>query len=327
MDETWEQEQHVLFVDDDANILSAYQRQLRKQYRIETRLGGEEGLDAIRTSKPFAVIIADMRMPGMDGVEFLRKAMRLSPDSVRMMLTGNADQQTAIDAVNEGHIFRFLTKPCAPEVLAKSLAAGIEQYRLITAEKQLLEETLTGCIAALTEALSTADPAAYGRAARLRRYARHITDVLVFPNSWQLEVASMLSQIGRMALPQTLVTRARNGHELTEEEEEQLERVPEIGRNLLLKIPRMERVAQIVFYQNKRFDGTGFPRHDLIGEEIPYGARVLKVLADLVELECEGATRTKAFELMRSREGWYDPQILDAARGLFETTGTLEAAA
>src|SRR5579872_2798210 len=107
----------VLFVDDDENILSAYQRHMRRYVTLDTAMGGAEGLAKIADSGPYAIVISDMRMPGMDGIEFLRNVLTWAPNSVRMMLTGNADQQTAIDAVNEGHIFRFLTKPCAPETL------------------------------------------------------------------------------------------------------------------------------------------------------------------------------------------------------------------
>jgi DNA-binding NtrC family response regulator len=123
----------ILCVDDEANILESYQRTLRKQYLIDTALGAEKGLATIGSQGPYAVIVSDMRMPGMDGIQFLAKVKDMLPDTVRIMLTGQADQYTAIQAVNEGNIFRFLTKPCSPDVLTKALDAGIQQYRLITA--------------------------------------------------------------------------------------------------------------------------------------------------------------------------------------------------
>jgi signal transduction histidine kinase len=136
----------ILCVDDEPNILEAYQRALRREFEIEIALGGEQGLAAVESRGPFAVIVSDMRMPGMDGVQFLSKVKEKAPDSIRIMLTGYADQHTAIEAVNEGNIFRFLTKPCPPEVLAKALGAGIQQYRLAMAEKNLLEWMLSGNI-------------------------------------------------------------------------------------------------------------------------------------------------------------------------------------
>lgn len=116
---------NVLCVDDDPNILHAYQRALRKQFRIETALGGEEALGRVDSQVPYAVIVSDMRMPGMDGVQFLAAVRRKSPNSVRMMLTGNADQETAIRAVNEGHIFH----------------RALEQKDLLARSRDLLEVT------------------------------------------------------------------------------------------------------------------------------------------------------------------------------------------
>ena len=190
----------ILCVDDEPNILSGYQRSLRKQFEIETAPGGSEALEKMEASGPYAVIVTDMRMPGMDGIQFLKAAQEMDPDSVRIMLTGNADQQTAADAVNEGHIFRFLNKPCTPEDLAQALTAGLKQYRLITAEKELLEKTLGGTIKVLMEILATVDPELFGRAQTLRRNMHTLADALrrngqlAREDLWPLELASLLAQ-------------------------------------------------------------------------------------------------------------------------------------
>src|SRR5439155_4803424 len=113
----------ILCVDDELNILKAYQRVLNGPFLIETATSGQDGLALVSADDPFAVVVSDMRMPGMDGIEFLRKMKEVAPDTVRMMLTGNGDQQTAIDAVNKGNIFRFLPKPCSPEDLGQAITA------------------------------------------------------------------------------------------------------------------------------------------------------------------------------------------------------------
>jgi len=118
----------ILFVDDDSNILDAYKRQLKRQFHVETARGGEEGLNAVTNHGPYAVIVSDLRMPGMDGNQFLSRVKEIAPESVRMMLTGFADLKTAMDAINRGNIFRLLTKPCAKEVLADALSVGIKQF-------------------------------------------------------------------------------------------------------------------------------------------------------------------------------------------------------
>src|ERR1019366_2177550 len=134
----------ILLVDDDCNILDGYRRSLSREFLIETAMGGEQALKFVAENGPYAVVISDMRMPGMDGIQLLSSIKAQSPDTIRIMLTGNADIDMAINAINEGSIFRFLHKPCSKEVMAKTLTAALVQYRLVIAEKQLLEQTLSG---------------------------------------------------------------------------------------------------------------------------------------------------------------------------------------
>ena len=130
-------EERILFVDDDPNILEAYHRKLQHVLHVRTAQGPHLGLREIEEKGPFAVVVADMNMPLMNGVEFLARVREFAPETVRMMLTGNSDIKTAMDAVNEGCVFRFLTKPCPSKLMGDSLAAAIKQHRLITAEKEV----------------------------------------------------------------------------------------------------------------------------------------------------------------------------------------------
>lgn len=140
-----------MLVDDEPLILASIKRQLRKRFDVDTATSGQEGLDKVRDHGPYAVVVSDMQMPQMDGVQFLSAVQELAPNSVRIMLTGNADQRTAVDAINRGSIFRFHTKPCPLEDLAKSIAAGIEQHRLMLVREQL-EETNVQLVQAREEA-------------------------------------------------------------------------------------------------------------------------------------------------------------------------------
>lgn len=308
----------ILCVDDDPNILQAYQRALRKRLNIETALGGDEALAAVVDRGPYAVVVADMSMPGMNGVQLLSKVKEIAPDTVRMMLTGNADQQTALEAVNEGQIFRFMTKPCSPEDFAKSLEAGIAQYRLITAEHELLSQTLSGSIKVLTDILSLASPAAFGRASRVRRLAGQLAGQLRLENAWQVEVAAMLSQIGCVAVPEEILENAYQGKELSRKESEAFEAYPLVGRELISHIPRLETVAEIIAYQDQRLDGSGFPPDGKQGEAIPIGSRLLKVALDFDALVSSETANDLALAKMNNRKGWYDPIVLDSLRTLLE---------
>jgi len=302
----------VLFVDDEANILAGFERQLRKKFAMETALGPEEGLRVLKKKGPFAVVVSDLRMPVMDGIEFLGKVRGSYPDTVRMVLSGHADLQTAIKAVNEGNIFRFLTKPCHSDTLSKVLTTGIEQYRLINAEKELLEKTLKGSIKVMTELLSLANPEAFGRSSRIKRYVTQVAQFMGITDIWRLETAAMLSQVGFVILPQETLDKLYRGEELAGEEQQVFDMHPVITADLLRNIPRLEEVAQIIEYQEKRFDGSGNPIDDRKGEEIPLGARILKAVLDLDMLNAAGMSKKEALAKIKMREGWYDPAVLRA---------------
>jgi response regulator RpfG family c-di-GMP phosphodiesterase len=300
----------ILFVDDDANLLEGIQRTLRKQFSVEIAIGGAEGLKKLTETGPYAVLVVDMQMPGMSGLEFLRRAQTEAPHSVRIMLTGNSDSKTPTDAVNDGRVFHFLTKPCPAPVLVPALEAGLEQYRIETAERDLLENTLGGAVKVLTEILSMIDPDTFDRSQKLKEYVHGFTASSGGNHSWELELAASLSQIGRVTIPPALIDRIRRGIPLLGAEIELANKVPELGAHLIERIPRLDKVANLVRYQNKRFDGSGSPSDKLSGEDIPIGARILKVLSDLIDLEVGLVSRGAAFQQMQERIGWYDLKVL-----------------
>ncbi|MGB2821888.1 MAG: HD domain-containing phosphohydrolase [Phycisphaerae bacterium] len=307
----------VLYVDDDPNILAAYKRVLRRSVaHIETALGGEEGLAAMADNGPFAVVISDMRMPGMDGIQFLSKVEEIAPDTVRMMLTGNADLQTSIDAVNEGHIFRFLTKPCPKEVLVKSVQAGIEQYRLIVAERQLLEETLNGGVTVLTDVLSLVNPTAFGRAARIRRYVTHVVTRLGLPDTWKFEVAAMLSQIGCVTVPGDILQKIYAGQELSQEEEKMYASHPDVGGRLIVNIPRLEDVAHMIARQQDPYAWDRSSDQAPQPDDVALGGQILKVVLDFDRLVTHGSDPQEAFRQLRQQPDVYSPDIVLAIQDI-----------
>lgn len=303
----------ILVVDDDPDVLEFYEDYLGIRFALDTALTGAQALEAIQTQGPYAVVVADLTMPEMDGIELLQRCHRLAPDSVRIMLTGDADLRSAMEAINKGQIFQFLTKPCPPETFVATLENGIRQYRLITAERELLEKTLSGTIKMLTEILSLAEAHSFGKSQRVRDHARIVAQTLKLDQLWEIEAAALLCQIGFVTVPSSIVQKLRHNMTLQTNEKAILERVPEIGQKLLGHIPRLESVAQIIRYQNKNFDGTGFPYDEVSGERIPIGARILRVVSALVQMESEGLARRAALEEMRSLPARFDPQVVDAA--------------
>lgn len=314
----------ILIIDDDPHLLSALRRQLRDRYDVTTAKGGADAIALVKESvekrDAFAAIVSDMTMPGMDGIETLKRVRELSPDSIRIMLTGNADQQTAIEAINQGAIFRFYTKPCSTERLCDGLDAAIAQYRLVTAERVLLEKTLAGSIRVLVDIVSLNDPAAYALATQLRDWVRRMKTEFNLSQHWQLQIAAMLVPIGQVSIPPELMARMRGGEILSAAEQAVFDRAPEAARNLVTNIPRLAKVAEILYLQDRGFDGSGFPPDGPKGMEIPFEARVLKILKDLAESAGRGPPNATAFATLDKRKAQYDQQLLRKVRDCLEAT-------
>jgi CheY-like chemotaxis protein len=129
----------ILFVDDEPSALEGFQRILHRKFNTTTASSGGEGLVRVEKDGPFAVVISDMRMPGMNGADFLARVRQRAPLTVRMLLTGHADLHSAIEAVNKGNILHFLTKPCERDVLVAAINSGLDQYHAVMAEKELVK--------------------------------------------------------------------------------------------------------------------------------------------------------------------------------------------
>ena len=306
----------ILLVDDDQDILDTFSRLLRKQFKIDTALEAKEGLIAVSKSGPYAVIVSDMRMPGMDGIQFLTRVKEVVPDSVRIMLTGNADQDTAIQAVNEGSIFRFLTKPCSPEAFSNALLAGVEQYRLITAERELLEKTLSRSIKVLIDILSMVNPVAFSRAVHIHKYMRHIVSELGLRNSWKYEISAMLSQIGCVTIPSDIIEKYYAGQELTESERKMFDSHPSVGRELLEKIPRLENIALMIENQEKPFNSFHNGNPPSKRGETELGAQMLKTSIEFDRLLSHGASITEAIKKLLLKPNDCDSAIVSALNNI-----------
>ncbi len=307
----------VLFVDDDPLVLAALQRQLRRELEVETAISPEQGLTALESGDAFAVVVTDLRMPGMDGLEFLRRVRDRAPEVVRIMLTGNANRETAIHAINEGSVFRFLLKPCPTDEILAAIRAALRQNERLVIEREMLEKTVRGCVDTLTDILSLAAPEVFNRSRRLRDDSLKLARRLELTRVWELEVAALLCRIATVALPPDLLQRTEAGAPLSETESEMLGKVPEMGSRLLAHIPRMESICRTIRHHEQRFDGSGCTAGGVAGTRIPVHARILKVVGDLQELLRANPSVPAAFDVLHQRVGWYDPEILAAAGRCF----------
>jgi len=307
----------ILFVDDERNILDAYKRTLIKYFDIVTADSGAAALEIIGKDHSFKVIISDYKMPKMNGVELLEKVRGIAPEIIQIMLTGQADMQAIINLINKGKIFRFLTKPCSHEDILKNINDAIRQYELLTAEKELLGKTLGGSIKVLTDLLALAKPQAFNKTQRIRNFAKKILSELKLQNSWQIEIASMLSQIGCVTIPDEILKKIYRGVTLSDDENIMFSLHPSIGADMIKGIPRLDKVAEIIRHQEKNFDGSGFPVDEVKEEQIPEGARILKIVIDFDSMVSGGVEEEKVLLDMKKRSGRYDPELLKKAEKVF----------
>ena len=314
----------VLCVDDEKAVLDGLALNLRRRYDVLTAQSGADGLKLLAEAGPIAVVMSDMRMPNMDGATFLSRARQQEPDAVRLLLTGQADIQSAIAAINEGQIFRFLTKPCPPATVLAAIDAAAELNRLITSERVLLEQTLHGSIKALTDVLAVTNPISFGRATRIKQIVSDLGAKLELRDRWQVEVAAMLSQLGTIVLPTETVEKVYGGQPLDAEEQKMVARAPAVTEQLVRNIPRLEIVAEILAAHLKPRRGADALGNDPHKVHVELMAQCLRAAFDLDSHESQGRTAAQALETMRGRLDRYEPRVLDALGELRPAQGARE---
>lgn len=302
----------IVLIDDDSKILETHAMLLKSRYEVVTAIDGANGLLALKGDDETALIMSDYDMPGMNGIEFLTKAEKISPYSTRMMLTAFSELDVAVNAVNEGHIFRFLTKPVEPEILLQACADGVRQYQLVTAERDLLEKTLHGGIKILTEILALSNPVAFSRGARIRKYVHHIVAQLRLPDAWQFDLAAMLSQIGAITIPPAIWGKVKSGQTLSDKETKMMAAQPRIVSSLLSNVPRFEGIAGMILSQSEQFTRSTAGGNLQAEDEILLGGHILKVASEMDRLVSGGLTQKESVVELRKAEHGLVPEILDA---------------
>jgi CheY-like chemotaxis protein len=298
----------VLWVDDEPAILAAMARQLRHEFHITPAGGGLEGLDVLRKDSGFAVIVADLKMPVMDGIEFLAQARKLAPDATRLMLTGFAALESAMLAVNEGQVFRFLTKPAEASVVRRFLNEAVRQHQLVRSERELLEETLRGSLQVLMDVLALASPNAFNRAARIRDTVESLLAHLQVGNAWALLTAAGFVHLGYVTLPAELLNKLHHGVRLEPQEEVMFKEQRDLPVRLLAKIPRMDPVTAIL--RASPCAGDSLPVRER--EEPAWSAHVLHTVMAFDRLLSHGVDPVAAVEELKREEQAFSPAVLTA---------------
>jgi len=299
----------ILVVDDEKDNLQLFIRTLRKNYTVLSADKGSEALEILR-NEAVDMIISDHKMPEMDGTDFLRHSIDLSPDSIRILVTAFADSEILVQAINEGKIHRYLRKPWTPPELLNIVEACLEIYQLNIDNHKLagdLKELFLGTISAIMEALDAKDTHTSGRSKRVTYYSLKIGQAYGLPSEKmsELELAGLLHDIGMIGVPVNILTKPDR---LTDEEYDLVKNHLNFGIKILQEIKQLNNIIRIVEYHHEHYDGNGYP-YGLKGDEIPVESKIIAI-ADTYD----GLTSDRAYRKGRSHD--------EAVRIIREATGT-----
>lgn len=266
----------ILLVDDEENILRSLKRIFMDQdFRILTTTSPFDALELLRTHV-VSVIVSDNLMPGMSGIDLLQKAKFISPESVRVMMTGYADVQAAIDAINKGEVFKFLTKPWDVEEFRNIIFDSIGRHDMVHSLRQADESKLYS----LAQTIELKDPYTRGHCDRVAQYSLAMAESLGLENDQRtfIKYGSWLHDCGKIGVPEAILN--FNGP-LSPEQMEIVRNHSRWGAEVarLAKLP--DAVVNIILFHHEKYDGTGYPAN-LKGNGIPLEARIVSV-ADIYD--------------------------------------------
>ena len=302
---------NILLVDDEASILKAIQRLLRKEpFEVTATVSPEEALRLL-SEEPYAVVVSDQRMPTMKGTRLLEKARKISPDTVRIILTGYVDIQAAVEAINRGAVYRFVTKPWNDEELRLTVQQAASRFEMVMENKRLhaltekqngqlkelnrnleqkvvqrtqkisrlnqeLEESFLGSIQVMASLAEMHSPVIGSHSKRTAAHCKSLAQYMGLPEGeiFQIEVASVLHDIGKIGIPSHILRKSESA--LSHQGVEMLRRHVVRGEEIMQTVPNVGEAPRIVRHHHERFDGSGYPNR-LKGRDIPLGSRIIAV--------------------------------------------------
>ena len=319
----------IMIVDDEPANLRLLERLFRRDYQVITAPSGQEALQLL-SQHDVALLITDQRMPGMTGIELLKRTAELRPHVVRIILTGYTDIGALVEAINCGQVYKYVTKPWSNDDLRLTVERALEhyetnksRYELEQANRRLsvrLQEMTRAVVRAIADALDAKDEYVYGHARRVSGYATAIgrrmrLDVALLE---EISLAALLHDIGKIGTPDSLLLKPSS---FTDEERACIQLHSERGARMLAGVPEMDEVAAIVRHHHERYDGSGYPE-GLQGEQIPLASRIILV-ADAYDAMTsprpfrEACDHDYAVEQLKSGAGsHFDPEVVRAFCGL-----------
>jgi response regulator RpfG family c-di-GMP phosphodiesterase len=319
----------ILIVDDEPANLRLLERLFRRDFNVMTATSGGEALELLG-QHDVALLITDQRMPGMTGIKLLKSTVGIRPHMVRIMLTGYTDVSALVEAINCGHVYKYVTKPWNNDELRLTVERALEHYETMKARHELeqanlrltvrLQEMTRGVVCAIADALEAKDEYVYGHARRVGGFASAIGRRMRL-SAGQLEeisLAAFLHDIGKIGTPESLLLKPAP---LSVEERAVVHLHSELGARILGGVPEMADIADAIHHHHEHFDGSGYPE-GLGGESIPMASRIILV-ADAYDAMTsprpfrEAYDHYEAIARLRSEAGkQFDPAVVDAFCGL-----------
>lgn len=305
----------ILLVEDDPQIAATAREGLEfLGYEV---LGpysaAEEVLAVLPALEPKPdVVLMDINLAGtMDGIEAAEVIHR--EYALPVVYASALHDDPTLQRATQAEPFGYVVKPYQIKDLRAAITMALYRRQRDRERQEILEKTVGGSIQMLTEILSVVEPQSFGCAQTLKEHMLTLAAALKVSSTWELEAGALLASIGHVLVPPAILQKHHANSQLNNVEKTMLQRSPEFGSELLKRIPRLESVARIVLYQDKNFDGSGFPADDVAAQDIPLGSRMLAVLSDFLRMAKTGMTTVRIVERMKSAVGRYDPHVLALA--------------
>ena len=325
---------HVLIVDDDRQVREVlHEIFLSHGYKCELANDGREGLEIFRATRP-PLTVTDVKMPVMDGLEFLKLARKFDADAAVIVLTGVGDVKTAIESLKVG-AYDFIIKPVNVDELLIAAERAVERRQLLIERREYqallehrveeatrdlaltlreLQDTYRATLEALGSALDTRDVGTEAHSRRVHGYALTMARAhgVSEDEIKDIEHGVLLHDIGKIGIPDAILLKPGP---LTPEEWIVMRTHPEVGRRLIERIPFLRGAVPIVYHHHERWDGSGYPL-GLRGDAIPLGARIFAV-ADALDAMTFDRPYSKAMsyeaacrEIERCAGTHFDPVVV-----------------
>jgi len=301
----------VLFVDDEQNILNAVKRLFMSDtIDVLTASTALEGMELMKLNT-VAVIVSDNMMPEMNGIAFLEWTKTVSPDSVRILMTGYADLHSAIESINRGEVFRFVTKPWNDTELSQIVLDSIDRYKIVSSIKSADEAKLLS----LAQTIELKDPYTKGHCERVAAYALMLADGMDLSDVMKknIKYGSWLHDCGKIGVPEIILNKPS---ELDDEQFATMKKHSRWGADVAKTAQLPEPVVNIALYHHERFNGEGYPL-GLKGINIPLEARVVAIADAFDAMTSDRPYRKKLSKeeaiavITKSKSSSFDPALVD----------------